>query len=471
MHILNKKGGINFMSDKDLNRNLKSRHIQMIAIGGSVGVGLFLYSAKTIQLTGPSVLISYGIIGLLIYVILRSLGEMAVEDPVSGSFSAYASKHLGPSFGYVTGWSYWFLWVFAVMGEITAVGMYMDYWIPKDVVPGWVWALISLILITLINLTNVKLFGELEFWFALVKVVTILALIAIGTVLMLIAYFNSDYSIGLQNLFNFGGIFPKGIWQFVMSLGPVTVSFIGVESIGLTAGETKDPEKTLPSAINKLILRVCIFYIGSLIVIMALFPWNDINLEESPFVLAFEKVGLKSAAGIINFVVLTASISACNSGIFSSSRMALNLQSHGLAPKFLGRLNKKSIPIVSVLFSTFFMLFGVFLFKIFPEDAFHMICNICCITGILIWMVILITQISFRKGLTADQVSKLKYKSVLFPYANYVCIAFLMFVIVLCALNPDFRVAVFIVPIWISMLLISYYIQRLIKLKKENHKV
>ena len=454
------------MSEEKLSRNLKSRHIQMIAIGGSIGVGLFLYSAKTIQLTGPSVLVNYGIIGLLIYIILRSLGEMAVENPVSGSFSAYANKYLSPAFGYITGWSYWFLWVFAVMAEITAVGMYMNYWIPKEVVPGWVWALISLLLITIINLTNVKIFGELEFWFALVKVVTILALIGVGSVLIIMSLFNSETSISFSNLWNFGGFFPKGIWSFVMALGPVTVSFIGVESIGLTAGEAKDPEKTIPNAINKVILRVSLFYIGSLFIIMVLFPWNNINPEESPFVLAFEKVGLKSAAGIINFVVLTASISACNSGIFSSSRMALNLQTNKLAPKFLGKINKKSIPVYSVLFSTFFMLFGVLLFKIFPEKAFHLICNICCITGILIWAIILITQISFRKKLTKEQVSKLQYKSILFPYANYFCIAVLAIIIALCAINPEFRLAVFVVPIWILLLLISYLIQKNIRNKR-----
>ncbi len=456
------------MSDEKLSRNLKSRHIQMIAIGGSVGVGLFLYSSKTIQLTGPCVLINYGLIGLLVYVILRSLGEMAVEYPVSGSFSAYANKYVGPALGYITGWSYWFLWVFAVMAEITAVGMYMRYWVSEKVVPGWVWAFLALILITIINLTNVKLFGELEFWFALIKVLTILALIIVGFVLIIIAMINSDANISFSNLWKFGGFFPKGIWPFIMAIGPVTVSFIGVESIGLTAGETKNPEKTLPNAINKVVLRVIIFYIGSLFIIMILFPWNNINPKESPFVIAFEKVGLKSAAAIINFVVLTASISACNSGIFSSSRMAYNLQANNLAPKFLSKTNKKNIPIVSVLFSTFFMFFGVILFKIFPEKAFHLICNICCITGIVIWGIILITQIGFRKKLTPEQVANLKYKSFLFPYANYVCLLFLGFVIFLCALNEEFKVAVFVVPVWFLILFISYFIQKAVKSKKEK---
>ena len=459
--------GVNSTEKKELKRNLKSRHIQMIAIGGSVGIGLFLYSALTIQLCGPSVILNYGIIGFLIYIILRSLGEMAVENPVSGSFSAYANEYLSPVFGYITGWSYWFLWVFAVMGEITAIGIYMQRWVPKEVVPPWMWSLLSLIIITIINLTNVKLFGELEFWFSLIKVLTIILLILVGIVLLLIALINNDQSISISNLWKHGGFFPKGFKAFIMTLGPVTVSFIGVESIGLTAGETKDPEKTLPSAINKVILRICIFYIGSLSIIMALFPWNNMDLKISPFALAFEKVGLRYAAGIINFVVLTASISACNSGIFSSSRMALNLKEQGFAPKLLGKLNKKNIPTFSVLFSTFFMLFGVFIFKIFPDKAFHLICNICCITGIIIWGIILITQISFRKKLSAQQIENLKYKSVLFPYANYICLVFLAFIIVICAFIESFKFAVLIVPIWIGLLVISYFIQK--KLKNKNN--
>lgn len=456
------------MEDDKLSRNLKSRHIQMIAIGGSVGLGLFLYSSKTIHTAGPCVLISYGIIGLLVYVILRSLGEMAVHYPVAGSFSAYATKYLSPCFGYITGWSYWFLWVFAVMTEITAIGKYMERWVPSDVVPGWVWALASLIIITIINLTNVKMFGELEFWFALVKVVTILTLIGAGFILTIIAIFSSDSSISISNLWKFGGLFPKGFWPFIMVLGPVTVSFIGVESIGLTAGEAKDPEKTMPNAINKVILRVCIFYIGSLLVVMVLFPWNSVNPDISPFVMAFDKIGLKSAAGVINFVILTASVSACNSGIFSSSRMALNLQMHGFAPKIIGRLNKKNIPIFSVLFSTVFMLFGVILFKVAPGSAFSILCHICCMTGIFIWGVILVTQISFRKKLNSDEVKSLKYKSVLFPYANYICLAFLAAIVVICALNPDYRVAVLIVPLWILTLAVSYVIQKKLKAKTSN---
>lgn len=456
------------MNKENLNRNLKSRHVQMIAIGGSVGVGLFLASSKMIQLAGPAVLLSYIIVGLLTYIIMRSLGEMSVEYPVSGSFSSYANDFLSPLMGYITGWSYWFLWVFAVMAEITAVGTYMNYWFPAT--PGWIWALISLVILTAINLTNVKVFGEIEFWFSLVKVITIIALIVVGLAIIIMNFVNSNFQeIGFANLWSHDGFFPKGIDAVVMAVGPVAISFIGMESIGLTAGETENPEKTLPSAINKVLFRVCTFYIGSLFVIMSLFPWNQMNAESSPFVSTFHQIGLQSAAGIINFVVLTAALSACNSGIFSSSRMLHTLASQDCAPRILEKLNKKNIPVFAVLMSTFFMLIGVGLFFLFPKDAFSLVFSIAGITGIFIWATILITQIKFRKTLSNEEISKLKYKSLFFPYANYIGLALLLLAIIVCALNDSFRAGVLLFPIWLIILMIAYKVQKGIK-DKIHHK-
>ena len=326
-------------NDEGLNRGLKSRHIQMIAIGGSVGVGIFLASAKMIQLSGPSILLTYGIVGLMVYFIMRSLGELAVFKPISGSFSAYANDYLGDYMGYLTGWSYWLLWCFGVMVETIGIGKYMKFWF-GEMVPGWIWAFFALLILTLINLINVKLFGEIEFWFSIIKVVTILALIAIGFLIIVYAYFFGGFKgVGFFNLWKHGGFFPKGMSSVLMAIGPVSIAFIGVEAIGLTAGETQNPSETLPKAIDSVLFRILLFYIGSLMVMMSLFPWNQLDPDVSPFVLTFEKIGLKSAAGIINFVILTAAFSACNSGIFSSSRMLLTLQNQKNAPVFLGKIN------------------------------------------------------------------------------------------------------------------------------------
>ncbi len=448
-----------------LNRSLKSRHIQMIAIGGSVGVGIFLASAKMIQMAGPSVLFAYMVVGVLVYLILRSLGEMAVFKPVSGSFSTYANDYLGNFMGYLTGWSYWFLWGAGVMAEITAVGNYMKFWFED--VPGWIWALLALVTLTLVNLINVRLFGEIEFWFSIIKVVTIMALIVVGFAIIAYAYFagsESNFSgVGFFNLWVHGGFFPKGIVATLFAVGPVAVSFIGVESIGLTAGETENPSKNLPRAINTVLFRILIFYIGSMLVIMSLFPWNKMDPKVSPFVLTFNKIGLKSAAGIINFVVLTAALSACNSGIFSSSRMMLTLQRQKNAPKFVGKLNSKKIPVFSVLFSVFFMLIGVVLYFIFPSDAFQLVFSMCGIAGFFIWAVILVTQIKFRKCLTEEQVLNLKYRSLMFPLTNYIGLSFIGFLVCACYFEKTFKTSIFVFLGWILLLSVAYFAKKYFK--------
>ena len=451
-------------NEEELSRSLKSRHIQMIAIGGSVGVGLFLASSKMIEIAGPSVLLSFSITGFMVYLIMRSLGEMSVQYPVSGSFSAYANEFWSPLVGYVTGWSYWFLWAFGVMAEITAIGTCMKYWFPN--IPIWVWALASLVMLTLINLVDVKFFGEFEFWFSIVKVVTIIAFIILGFALIIINFVNSGFrEIEFSNLWTHGGFFPKGILSVILAIGPVSITFIGLESVGLTAGETKNPEKELPSAINKVLLMACIFYIGSLFIIMSLFPWDNIDPSNSPFVLTFENIGFRSAAGIINFVIITSTLSACNSGIFSSSRMVHTLASQDCAPRFLSKLNEKSVPVAATLFSAVFMLIGVGISFFFPEGAFNLLLGMCGMAGVFIWMVILITQIKFRKTLDSEAVSELKYKSLWFPRANYVCLGFLAVVVITCLFSPAHRLSALTFPIWLLVLVGSYYIQKRIKEK------
>ena len=460
----NFKGGFILNNEEKLNRSLKSRHIQMIAIGGSVGVGLFLASSKMMEIAGPSVLLSFAITGFMVYLIMRSLGEMSVQYPVSGSFSAYANEFWSPLVGYITGWSYWFLWGFGVMAEITAVGKCMKYWFPD--VPIWLWALASLVMLTLINLVDVKFFGEFEFWFSIVKAVTIIAFIILGFALIIIHFADSGFKeFEIANLWTHGGFFPKGIESVILALGPVSITFIGLESIGLTAGETQNPKKELPSAINKVLLMACVFYVGSLFVIMSLFPWDNIDPSNSPFVLTFESIGLRSAAGIMNFVIITSTLSACNSGIFSSGRMIHTLASQDCAPRILSKLSKKNVPVAATLFSTAFMLIGVVLSFFFPEDAFSLLLGTCGMAGLLVWIVVLITQIKFRKTLDAEAVKNLKYKSLWFPRANYICLAFLAVVIITLIISPSYRLSVLTFSIWVVVLVIAYHIQKRIKEK------
>ena len=313
---------------KEMNRGLKNRHLQMIALGGAIGTGLFYGSASTIALAGPAVMLSYLLGGIVIFFIMRMLGEMAVDEPVSGSFSYYAAKYWGAFPGFLSGWNYWFNYVIVSMAELTAVGIYMNYWLPDF--PQWLSALICLVIITLINLINVSVYGEFEFWMAIIKVSAIICMIVLGAYLVLAA--PAGFPANFSNLWSHGGFFPNGAWGVAMSIVVVMFSFGGIELIGITAGEAADPDRTIPKAINQVIWRILIFYVGTMLVLMALWPWNEVGMEASPFVQIFSNVGIPAAAHILNFVVLTAAISVYNSAIYSNSRMLYGLALKGDAP-------------------------------------------------------------------------------------------------------------------------------------------
>ena len=437
-----------------LQRGLDNRHIQLIALGGAIGVGLFYGSSATIQMAGPSILLSYLIGGIVIFTIMRALGEMAVDEPISGSFSSYAHRYLGPFAGYLTGWTYWFMWVVVGMAEITVIGVYVNYWFPD--IPQWVTALATLIVVTLINLMNVKAFGEFEFWLALIKVVAIIGMILVGLGIILFGFGNGGQAIGLDNLWAHGGFMPNGIEGILLSLVLVMFSFGGVELVGITAGEAKDPRKSIPSAINNVVWRILIFYIGALGIMMILYPWNEVGTEGSPFVLIFDKIGIPGAAHIINFVVLTAALSAFNSGMFSTGRMLYNLSLQNNGPKYFGKLNKYQTPRRGILFSASFLLVAVLLNYIIPEKVFMFISSVATVAVITSWTIILLTQIKFRQSKTKEEVGKLAFKMPLHPLSSYVALVFLAFVIVLMAFMDGMREALFVAPVWFLILYVGY---------------
>lgn len=437
-----------------LQRGLDNRHIQLIALGGAIGVGLFYGSSATIQMAGPSILLSYLIGGIVIFTIMRALGEMAVDEPISGSFSSYAHRYLGPFAGYLTGWTYWFMWVVVGMAEITVIGVYVNYWFPD--IPQWVTALATLIVVTLINLMNVKAFGEFEFWLALIKVVAIIGMILVGLGIILFGFGNGGQAIGLDNLWAHGGFMPNGIEGILLSLVLVMFSFGGVELVGITAGEAKDPRKSIPSAINNVVWRILIFYIGALGIMMILYPWNEVGTNGSPFVLIFDKIGIPGAAHIINFVVLTAALSAFNSGMFSTGRMLYNLSLQNNGPKYFGKLNKHQTPRRGILFSASFLLVAVFLNYIIPEKVFMFISSVATVAVITSWTIILLTQIKFRQSKTKEEVGKLAFKLPLHPFSNYLALVFLAFVIVLMAFMDGMREALYVAPVWFLILYVGY---------------
>jgi amino acid transporter, AAT family len=445
---------------ENLHRGLDNRHIQLIALGGAIGVGLFYGSSATIQMAGPSILFSYLVGGLVIFTIMRALGEMAVDEPVSGSFSSYANRYLGPFAGYFTGWTYWFMWVVVGMAEITVVGVYVNYWFPD--IPQWLTALGVLVLITMINLANVKAFGEFEFWFAMVKVVAIIGMIILGLGIIFFGIGNGGQPIGFENLWTHGGFMPNGVTGILMSLVLVMFSFGGVELIGITAGEAKNPKKSIPSAINNVVWRILIFYIGALGIMMVLYPWNEVGANGSPFVLIFDNVGIPGAAHIINFVVITAALSAFNSGLFSSGRMLYNLSLQNNGPKYFGKLNKNGNPRRGILFSSLFLLVAVVLNYFVPEKVFIYISSVATVAVITSWTIILITQLKFRQSKTKKDIEKLAFKMPLYPVTTYLALAFLALVIVLMAFIEGMRIALVVAPIWFIILYLGY------KMKKKD---
>ncbi|MEH7494014.1 amino acid permease [Neobacillus niacini] len=438
-----------------LQRGLEERHITLMSLGAAIGVGLFLGSATAIKLAGPGIILGYAFAGMIMFFIMRALGEMAIQKPVAGSFSQYARDYLGALPGFLTGWNYWFLWVVTCMAEITAAGIYMEYWFPE--VPRWIWALGALVIMASVNFLNVKAYGELEFWFALIKIVTIIFMIVSGLGMIVFGIGNGGIATGISNLWENGGILPNGITGVLMSLQMVMFAFLGIEMIGITAGEVKNPEKTLSKAIDTVFWRILIFYVGALFVIMSIYPWTEIGAQGSPFVLTFDKLGIPAAAGIINFVVLTAALSSCNGGIFSTARMLFNLAENDEAPKGLGKLNKNGVPSAAVVVTAGALLIGVVLNYLVPAKVFTWVTAISTFGAIWTWSMILLSQIKYRKSLTPTQLRGLKYKMPLFPFTSYFSLAFLLLVVGLMAFFPDTRIALIVGPLWLGILTAFYY--------------
>ncbi|UVE18158.1 amino acid permease [Pseudomonas sp. LS44] len=443
------------MSQKDeLHRGLGERHIRLMALGACIGVGLFLGSAKAIQMAGPAIMLSYLIGGLAILVIMRALGEMAVHNPVAGSFSHYAKEYLGPLAGFLTGWNYWFLWLVTCVAEITAVAIYMQIWFPE--IPRWIWALAALGSMGAINLATVKAFGEFEFWFALIKIVTIIAMVLAGAGMIVFGFGNDGVATGISNLWAHGGFMPNGIEGVLMSLQMVMFAYLGVEMIGLTAGEAKNPQKSLPGAINSVFWRILLFYVGALFVIMSIYPWSEIGTQGSPFVMTFERLGIKTAAGIINFVVITAALSSCNGGIFSTGRMLYSLAQDGQAPKAFAKTSKNGVPRNALLLSIFALLLGVVANYLAPEKVFVWVTSIATFGAIWTWAMILLSQLKFRRTLSAAETGKLQFKMWLSPLSNYLALAFLALVVGLMAFFEDTRIALYVGPLFLVVLVALY---------------
>lgn len=443
--------------DNNLKRNLSNRHIQLIAISGAIGTGLFMGSGKTISLAGPSIIFVYMIIGFVLFFVMRAMGEILLSNLNYKSFSDFAADLLGPWAGFFTGWTYWFCWVITGIADVVAIAGYTEFWFPH--LQNWIPMLIAIFLLLSLNLLTVKMFGETEFWFSMIKVIAILALIVVGAVLIITAYHSeqTNTAASLANLWQYGGMFPKGLMGFFAGFQIAIFAFVGIELVGTTAAETRDPTKNLPRAINSVPARIIFFYVFALIVIMSVTPWIFIAPDKSPFVELFTLIGLPAAASLINFVVLTSAASSANSGIYSTSRMLFGLAKKHDAPSMFGRLSRRFVPANGLLFSCICLLGGVVLIYLVPNVimAFTIVTTISAILFMFVWSIILLSYIAYRKK-RQHLHDKSVFKLPGGVYTCYVCLAFFLFVIVLLTFEVDTRNALIATPIWFIILTIGY---------------
>lgn len=439
----------------ELKRGLKNRHIQLIALGGAIGTGLFLGIAHTIQMAGPSVLLGYAIAGAVAFLIIRQLGEMIVAEPVAGSFSHFADKYCGRMAGFVSGWNYWVMYILVSLAELSALGIYMQYWFPE--LPTWVTALGFFFLINALNLLDVKSFGETEFWFALIKVVAVVGMIVFG--IYLLASGTAGPEAGISNLWRHGGFFPNGVLGLAMSMAVIMFSFGGLEFIGMTAAEADDPSRTIPRATNNALYRILIFYIGALAVLLALYPWQKVVTGGSPFVLIFKELDSQMVANVLNFVVLTAALSVYNGCVYANSRMLYGLAQQGNAPRMLLRTSSRGVPLAALGVSAL-VTFGAIAVNYFlPGEALGMMMLLAVAALIINWAMISWSHLRFRRQKDLAGEATL-FRSPFHPWSNYLCLVFVAALLVVMALTPGLNIAVWLIPGWLLLLALGYRIRQ-----------
>lgn len=436
---------------EQLKRGLKNRHIQLIALGGAIGTGLFLGSASVIQSAGPGIILGYAIAGFIAFLIMRQLGEMVVDEPVAGSFSHFAYKYWGNFAGFVSGWNYWALYVLVAMAELTAVGKYIQFWYPE--IPTWISAAVFFIAINAVNLTNVKVFGELEFWFAIIKVFAVVAMIVFGAWLLFGGHGGPQATV--RNLWEQGGFLPHGINGLVMMMAIIMFSFGGLELVGITAAEAAEPEKSIPKATNQVIYRILIFYIGSLAILLSLLPWTRVTADTSPFVLIFHELGDTFVANALNVVVLTAALSVYNSCVYCNSRMLFGLAQQGNAPKALQKVDSRGVPVNTIIVSAIFTAIGVLINYLAPESAFSLLMALVVSALVINWAMISISHILFRRA-KQRQGEKTRFPALLYPLGNILCLLTVVAVLTIMLITPGMEISVYLIPVWLVVLGLGY---------------
>ncbi|HEX7731275.1 MAG TPA: D-serine/D-alanine/glycine transporter [Rhodanobacter sp.] len=439
-----------------LRRSLSNRHLQLIALGGAIGTGLFMGSGKTISLAGPSILLVYLIIGVMLFFVMRAMGELLLSNLQYKSFIDFSTDLLGPWAGFFCGWTYWFCWIVTAIAEVIAIASYTQFWLPH--LAPWIPALLCVLLLLGLNLATVRMFGELEFWFALIKIVAIIALIVVGFAMVAWGFHSpAGNKASLANLWNDGGLFPHGLSGFFAGFQIAVFAFVGIELVGTTAAETADPRRNLPKAINSIPVRIIVFYVLALGAIMAVTPWRLVEPDKSPFVELFVLAGVPAAASLINFVVLTSATSSANSGMFSTSRMLYGLADENHAPKPFARLSKAAVPSLGLLFSCFCLLLGAALIYLVPNlvTAFTLVTTLSAVLFMFVWSLILCAYMAYRRK-RPQQHADSTYRMPGGVFMCWACLAFFVFVLVLLCLQADTRAALLASPVWFVLLGIGY---------------
>ncbi|GAK30175.1 APC family amino acid-polyamine-organocationtransporter [Weissella oryzae SG25] len=446
-----------------LKRSLSSNQMQMIALGGTIGVGLFMGSTATIKWTGPSVLLAYAFAGLILYLVMRALGEMIYINPTTGSFADYATNYIHPLAGFLTMWSNIFQYIVVGISEVLAVSQYMNYWWPH--LPGWIASSVALFTLLAANLLSTRAYGTIEFYFALIKVVTIILMIIVGLFVIFLGFGNNWVPLGLSNLWAHHGFFTGGFMGFIFSLSIIVGSYQGIEILGITAGEAAKPQEAIINSVKSIVWRILLFYIGAIFVIVTIFPWDQLASVGSPFVETFSNVGITGAAGIINFVVLTAAMSGANSGIYSSSRMLFKLSSEGKAAKIFKKLSRRQVPSISILAISAGIFIGIILntvlsmFTTVGANIFVLVYSSSVLPGMVPWFVILLSELIFRRS-NQELLTTHPFKMPLYPLSNYFALVSLLAIVVFMFINPDTRISVSIGLLFLLLLTAIFLYQQ-----------
>jgi L-asparagine permease len=445
--------------DEGYKKGLGNRQVQMIAIGGAIGSGLFLGAGGRLHSAGPALMLVYAVAGVIAFLVVRAMGEMVMHRPTSGSFVSYSREFIGEKSAYFAGWMYFLNWACSGMGDVTAAAVYVKFFAPD--IPQWIPALIALGVVLAVNLVSVKVFGELEFWFAAIKVAALVIFMVIAIVTLVIRAKVGGYTTGPQLIFENGGFFPAGFLAVLMILQGVVFAYAGVEMVGVAAGETDNPRKVIPKAVNSVGWRIAVFYVGSVLLLVMLLPSFIYKAGESPFVTLLAKIGVPGAAAVMNLVVLTAALSSVNSGLYTTGRVLRSLAFNGSAPRVLSRMSKSGVPYAGILLTATIYLIGVVLNLFLPHDAFEIVTELSAVGIIGMWSMIMIAHLAMQRAVDRGDIVRPDFRLPGAPYTNYVTLVFLFIVLVMTWFNGSTgKIVVYCIPLIVAALVIGWFAAR-----------